>query len=131
RVVGPNLATAGSDWPHAMSDSVLAVKTLQPGQGVLALNPLTGHFMWKRKLANVQRLALANGLVFALTYNLGEPVHLVVLNAKTGSIIGGKVITLPLNYYAFNAENQLIVADGMVFLRLIGPSGPEVVALSP
>ncbi|MGH2443939.1 MAG: hypothetical protein ACRDFX_12360, partial [Chloroflexota bacterium] len=52
RVVGPNLATAGSDWPHAMSDSVLAVKTLQPGQGVLALNPLTGHFMWKRKLAN-------------------------------------------------------------------------------
>jgi hypothetical protein len=126
RAVGPPYLV--QDWPHAVTAGAVFVERLRPTVGVEALDPLKGTVLWSRSLANVQRLAEANGVLFVLTYALGQPVRLVVLTAATGKPIG--VISLSSEYYAFPAQNDLMIADGMVFIRAIGPGNvQQLVAL--
>ncbi len=127
RVVGPNAATHSVDWPHAVGPNVVYVETERPSSAVLALDSLTGHPLWSRAIPNLQSMVLANGLLYVLTYYLGEPTKLVVLNASTGAMIGA--IVLSDGYYAFHSPNSLMVANGMVFIRAVGPGGPQLVAL--
>jgi len=54
-------------------------------------------------------------------------VRLIALRAATGVPIGA--IVLSLGYYAFNAANSLMVANGEVFIRTVGPGGSKLVAL--
>lgn len=126
-LVGPALTTRGADWPHAVTANAVYVQMLAPRQGVVALDPLSGRVLWQRSLANVQYLVAANGLLFVLTYALGLPVRLVVLQATTGKPVGQQ--TFSDGFYAFPAQNEMMIAGGMLFLRLIGPGGPALVAL--
>jgi hypothetical protein len=47
--------------------------------------------------------------------------------ADTGKAIGA--LSLSTGYFAFPTNNELMVADGMVFVRAVGPSGTTLVAL--
>jgi outer membrane protein assembly factor BamB len=126
RALGPPYAV--QDWPHAVTPTAVFVERVRPAIGVEALDPLTGAVLWTRSVANVQRLAQANGVLYILTYALGQPVRLVALNATTGSLIG--VIGLSTGFYAFPEQNDLMVADGMIFIRAIGPGNvQQLVAL--
>jgi hypothetical protein len=123
--VGPYMIAG--NWPHAVNGSGLYVQVLRPFRGVEGIDPLTGHVIWRRPIPDVERLALANGMLFVLAYSLGQPVRLIALKAKTGALIGG--IILSTGYYAFASLNGLMVADGMVFIRAVGPGGSQLVAL--
>jgi hypothetical protein len=126
-VVGPVLTTHGADWAHAVSPDAVYVQTLRPDQGVQAFDPLSGRVLWTRHIADVQSIALTSKLVFVLTYGLGHPVRVVALKPTTGAVVAG--IMLSSGYFAFGEPNGLIVADGMVFIRAVGPSGPQLVAM--
>jgi outer membrane protein assembly factor BamB len=115
---------AVQDWPHAVSKSAVYVQTLRPHVGVQALDPLSGTVLWTRSIANVQQIVLANGVLYVLTYGLGQQVRLVALHADTGVPIGA--IVLSNGYFAFPAQNGLMVANGMVFLRAANATGAQV-----
>ncbi|MGI8824517.1 MAG: PQQ-binding-like beta-propeller repeat protein [Chloroflexota bacterium] len=123
--VGPRLITQG--WPHAISPNALYVQTFKPSTGLEALDPESGTRLWRDRLPEAEHIVLANGVLYALSYQLGQPVHLVVLRADTGKVIGA--IILGSGYYAFSSANGLIVAAGMVFIRAVGPTGPVLIAL--
>jgi hypothetical protein len=127
RTVGPALATQGTDWPHALGPDALYIQTLTPQPGVQALDPLSGRVLWTQRLTNVNQLVLVNDVLLALTYNLGQAVRLVALQPTTGKTIGA--IVLSNGYYAFATPNGLMVANGMVFVRAVGPGGSQLVAL--
>jgi hypothetical protein len=127
RVIGPRVVS--SNWPHAVSETTVFIRILKPYEGIAALDPATGDSVWESKLANVEQLVLANGLIYVLSYGLGEPVRIAIFEAATGKAMGA--IVLSTGYYAFNEPNGLMVADGMVFVRVGGPAGPVLVALSP
>jgi outer membrane protein assembly factor BamB len=128
RAVGPVMATQNTDWPHAVGPTTLYVHVLTPREGIQALDPATGNVEWTRSLANVNQLVLANDVLFALTYGLGQPVRVVALDPATGKVIGA--IVLSSGYFAFWAPNGLMVANGMVYVRVVGPGNvPELVAL--
>lgn len=126
-LVGPVLATRGTDWPHAVGPNAVYVQTFRPRAGVVALDPLDGHQLWFRAVPNIQRVALAHNLLFCLTYALGQPARVIVLAADTGKPIGG--ITLSDGFYAFDAPNGLMIANGMLYIRVVGPGGSEIIAL--
>lgn len=128
RHVGPYLATAGSDWPHAVGPNAIYVQTWKPHPGILALDPLSGKVLWSRSVLNTQRIVLANDLLYDLTYSLGQPVRLVTLHAGNGAGVG--TISLSVGTSYFNTYNGLMVADGTVFIRAETPS-PELLALAP
>jgi outer membrane protein assembly factor BamB len=125
--VGPYVATSG--WAHAISASAVYVRRLAPSDGVAAYDPNSGKLLWSRHILNIQKLALANGILFVLTYSLGEPVRLIYLRADTGAVIGNRAVLLSAGYYAFSAPNELMVANGMLFICAVGPKGSQLVAL--
>lgn len=125
RTVGPPLGAI--DWPHAVSPSAVYVQIFRPQPGIQALNPTNGHVLWTRHIPDISALTLAGGVLYALSYSLGQPVRLIALHAGTGAPIGA--IVLSLGYYAFNAINSLMVANGEVFIRAVGPGGSRLVAL--
>lgn len=125
RVVGPRMVT--SSWPHAVTPDAVYTANLRGRNSVEALDPTTGKALWNRPLANVERMVEANNLLFVLTYGLGQPTRVVVLHADTGKAVGA--IVLSSGFVAFNSPNALMVADGMVFLRVQGMRGNELVAL--
>jgi hypothetical protein len=125
--VGPAMAAQSQDWAHAVGPDAVYVTTLRPRVGIQAIDPTTGHALWTQTVANVNQLALANNLLLALTYSLGQPVRLVAIHPTTGKIVGA--IVLSSGYYAFWAPNGLMVANGMVFIRVQGPQGSQIVAL--
>lgn len=127
KVVGPALSTYGSDWPHAVSTGAVFAANERGQPGVQAFNPLSGRVLWTHHLADVQKMALANNLLFVLTSSLFQPVQLTILRASSGTAVGS--VVLSGGYYAFGAPNELMVAAGMVFIRAVGPSGSELVAL--
>ncbi len=112
------------DWSHAVTPQAVYVQILKPAAGIEALDPLTGKVLWSRALADVQHIVVANGVLYALTYGLGEQVRLVAFHADTGVPIGA--VVLSNGYFAFPAVNGLIVANGMVFLRAVTGSGTQV-----
>ena len=121
RTIGPPYLV--QDWPHAVTPKAVFVERARPTIGVEALDPLTGAVLWSHTIANVQRLAQANGVLYVLTYGLGQPVKIVALNASTGALIG--VIGLSSGYYAFPEPNDLMVANGMIFIRAMGPGNVQ------
>ena len=123
--VGPPLGAI--DWPHAVSPGALYVQIFRPQTGIQALNPTSGQVLWTRHISDITALTLAGDVLYALTYSLGQPVRLIALRAATGVPIGA--IVLSLGYYAFNAANSLMVANGEVFIRTVGPGGSKLVAL--
>ena len=125
-VVGPLLATSG-EWPHAVSSTGVYLQTLKPQPGIIALDPSTGKVLWTRPLPDVQSLLAVGNVVFVLTYGLGAPVRLVGYNATTGKSLGAKEFST--GFYGFGTQNQLMAADRMLYVRMIGPSGDELVAL--
>jgi outer membrane protein assembly factor BamB len=126
RTIGPPYVV--DSWPHAVTPNVLFVERVRPTVGVEALDALTGAIVWNRSIPNVQRLAEANGVLYVLTYALGEPVKVVALKAATGKLIG--VIGLSSSYYAYPEQNDLMVANGMLFIRAVGPNNvQQLVAL--
>jgi hypothetical protein len=128
RVIGP--AYSVLDWPHAVTPAAVYVERAKPTIGVEALDPITGAVLWQRTVANVQRLAEANGVLYVLSYNLGVPVRLVMFKAATGAAIGA--VTLSTQYYAYPEQNDLMIADGTVFLRVVGPGNvQQLLALRP
>ncbi|HLJ66215.1 MAG TPA: PQQ-binding-like beta-propeller repeat protein [Chloroflexota bacterium] len=127
RTVGPVLSTQNADWPHAVGPNAVYVQVLSPRTGVEALDPLTGKPLWTAPIPFVQRIALVNDVLLVLTYSLGQPVKLVAVRPQSGKIIGA--IVLSSGYYAFGAANELMAANGMVFIRVTGPTGPQIVAL--
>jgi outer membrane protein assembly factor BamB len=127
RVVARPLATQGADWPHAVTSTAVYVMTYRPREGVMALDPLTGHVLWSRPLTFVQYMAAANNVLFVLSYGLGEPVRLVAYNATTGKLLGAKAFSP--GFTAFPARNQLMIAGGQLFVRLNGPGSSELVAM--
>jgi hypothetical protein len=131
RVVGPDLATWSSDWPHAVGPNVLYVDVRSTQPAVQALDALSGHVLWTHHVDNVLSITLADNMVFVLTSFLGTGLGLQVLNANTGALITGK--TLTGNYFGFaDLHNALMVADGMVFIRAIyNSSDPVLIALAP
>lgn len=112
------------DWPHAVSPSAVYVETMRPQVGVEALDPLLGTVLWARAIPDVQHIVLANGVLYVLTYGLGQQVRVVALHADTGAPIGA--IVLSSGFFAFPAANGLMVANGMVFLRAETTSGAQV-----
>lgn len=125
QVVGPYMIA--QEWPHAVSSNALYVQTLQPRLGIQALDPLSGQALWHAAVPDVERLALANGLLFAVSYRLGQPVRLVVILASTGRIVGSLVLSA--GFSAWSAKNELMIADGMIFLRVaVGLTGSQLVA---
>ena len=100
------------------------VETLRPQVGVEALDPFLGTVLWARSLPDVQHIVLANGVLYVLTYGLGQQVRVVALHADTGIPIGA--IVLSSGFFAFPASNGLMVANGMVFLRAATTSGSQV-----
>lgn len=122
RAVAQPLAV--QDWPHAVSPSAVYVEALRPQIGVEALDPLLGTVLWARAIPDVQHIVLANGVLYVLTYGLGQQVRVVALHADTGSPIGA--IVLSSGFFAFPAANGLMVANGMVFLRAATTSGAQV-----
>jgi outer membrane protein assembly factor BamB len=128
RTVGPVMATQNTDWPHAVGPNTLYIQTLKPQEGIDALDPSTGAVLWTQRLADVNRLVLMNDVLLALTYPLGQQVRLAVLNPQNGKIIGA--IVLSSGYSAFVANQDLMVANGMVYIRVVGPGNtPQLVAL--
>jgi hypothetical protein len=128
QTVGPLLATVNTDWPHAVGPSLVYVQTFRPQEGIEALDALTGKVAWTRTIPNVQRMALTKNLLVVLTYGLGEAGRLIVLNPANGKIIGG--ITLSPGFFPFGSANGLMVANGMIYIRVTGPGNvSEVVAL--
>jgi hypothetical protein len=128
RVLGPPYSV--QDWPHAVTPTSIFVERVKPTVGVQALDPVTGAVLWSRTIADVQRLAEANGVLYVLSYALGVPVRIVALKESSGAIIG--VIGLSAEYYAYPEQNDLMVADGMVFVRLVGPGNvQQLIALAP
>jgi PQQ-like domain len=125
KAVGPPMATTG--WAHAVGSAAVYVSTLKPTSGVEAVDPVTGSVLWHRSVPDVQRMVLANNALFVLTYGLGQPVRVIAFSAKTGSAIGS--LSLTPGYYAFPDLNALMVADGMLFIRAVGPNGGELLAL--
>jgi len=125
RVVGPRLNV--QDWPHASTGTLIYLQTLQPQAGVEAVDPDTGKVAWSQPVPDIQHLVVANNVLYALTYRLGQSVRLVLLRADSGKIIGSKV--LQAGYFAFPSPNNMMVANGMVYLRLEGPQGSQLVAL--
>jgi outer membrane protein assembly factor BamB len=125
RTVGPPLNA--QDWPHAVTPKGLYVQMLKPQGGVEALDPVSGRMLWKRTIPNIQRMVVANDILYVLTYGLGQQVRVVGLRAQTGVPIGA--VVLSAGYYAFPASNGLIVANGMVYIRAVGPLGTLLVAL--
>lgn len=127
RRVGPVMGTQG--WAHAVGPAGLYVMTEAP-EGIAALDPISGRLLWHHHLSGIARIAYANGMVFVLTAGVGQPVHLAVFDAAIGKRIG--VLALSDGYYAFPALNELMVADGMVFIRAISPANQsELIALAP
>jgi outer membrane protein assembly factor BamB len=122
RAIGPYMIAAG--WPHAVSAQTVYVQTFKPNVGVEALDAATGRVLWRRAVPNVQRLVLANNLLFILSSALGQPARIVVLHANNGAPLGA--IVLSSGYYTFSERNGLIVADGMVFIRAVGPGNTQV-----
>jgi hypothetical protein len=128
RPIGPFLATANTDWPHAVGPNVIYVQTFRPQEGIEALDALSGQVVWSRPIGNVQRLALTKKLLVVLTYGLGQAGRLIVLNPRTGKIIGG--ITLSSGFFPFGSPNGLMMANGMIYIRVTGPNNvAELVAL--
>jgi hypothetical protein len=126
RSAGPPLLALS--WPHAVGGTALYLETLTLGHtGIEALDQLSGNVLWFKAVGDVQRMALANHVLFVLTYRLGLPVRLIAFDADSGGVIGA--IVLSLGYTAFPAANGLMVADGMVFLRTQGTGGSQLVAL--
>jgi outer membrane protein assembly factor BamB len=126
RVIGPPFIA--QDWPHALSADTVYVQSMRPKDGIVALNAQTGAIRWSRQIPNVQSLALANGVLYVLSFGLGEQIRLLGFKAKGGSPLGA--ITLSTGYFAFSSPgNGLMVANGMVFIRAIGPKGPLLIAL--
>jgi len=126
RAIGPSVINP--HWPHAVSPTAVYVQTLTPGEGVQSLDPQSGTILWTRSIPNVQRLAEANGVLFVLSYGLGQQVRLLALHAGSGAPIGA--ILLSPGYQFFNALNGLMVASGMVFLRAVSPHGAtQLIAL--
>jgi outer membrane protein assembly factor BamB len=123
--VGPPTSAFG--WPHAVTRTAIYVHTLTPHSAVEALDPATGKVLWSKSIGDIQRLAVANDLLFALTYGLGQPVRLAVFKATTGAPVGA--VQLSTGYYAFSEANELMIAAGMVFIRAVGPSGSQLLAL--
>jgi hypothetical protein len=116
------------NWPHAVTSTDVFVERVKPTAGVEALDGLTGAVVWNRSIPNVQRLAEANGILYVLTYALGLPIKVVALKAATGKVIGA--IGLSSAYYAYPEQNDLMIANGMLFLRAVGPNNvQELVAL--
>ena len=122
RALGPPLAV--QDWPHAIGGGTMYVETLRPRSGVQALDPFSGAVLWTRSIPDVQHIVLANGVVYVLTYGLGQPIRLIMLHADTGVPIGA--IVLSSGYFAFPATNGLMVASGMVFVRAETNTGSQV-----
>lgn len=122
RVVGPYMIATG--WAHAISTTGLYLQVFKPSQSIEALDPATGAVLWSRAIQDVQRIVVANNLLFVLSSRLGQPARLIVLNATTGSPLGA--IILSTGYYTFNASNGLMVADGMVFIRAVGPGNAQL-----
>jgi outer membrane protein assembly factor BamB len=122
RVLAGPLAV--ENWPHAASAAAVYVQTMKPQTGVEALDPLAGSVLWSRAIPDVQQIVVANGVLYVLTYGLGQAVRLVLLRADTGAPIGA--IVLSSGYFAFPAANGLIVADGMVFIRAAAASGTQL-----
>jgi outer membrane protein assembly factor BamB len=100
------------------------VQVLRPQVGVQALDPLSGTVLWTRSIPDVQHIVLANGVLYVLTYGLGQQVRLVALHADTGVPIGA--IVLSSGFFAFPASNGLMVANGMVFIRAANTTGSQV-----
>lgn len=125
-VVGPLLATSG-EWPHAVSPTGVYLQTLKPQPGIIALDPSTGKVLWTRALPDVQSILAVGQVLFVLTYGLGAQVRLVGYNATTGKSLGAKEFST--GFYGFGTQNQLMAADKMLYVRMIGPSGDELVAL--
>jgi hypothetical protein len=128
RAVAPALDSYG--WAHAVSGKAVYVSTLKPHQGIEALDPATGDVLWQRNIPGVQKIAYANRLIFVLSAAMGGPLQLIVLHAPTGKPLGA--ITISGGYYAFPTTNELMIADGMVFVRAINPDAvTELLALAP
>ena len=126
RAIGPPYVV--DSWPHAVTPNQVFVERVRPAVGVESLDAFTGAIIWNRSIPNVQRMAEANGVLYVLTYALGEPVKVVALKAATGKVIG--VIGLSSAYYAYPEQNDLMVANGMLFIRAVGPNNvQELVAL--
>lgn len=126
RAVGPHLDPRG--WAHAATPDAVYVAMFKPYEGIEALSPTDGSVLWKAHLKGVQRLAVANGMLFALSNEMGMPLRLVTYAASTGKSIGA--LSLSTGYYAFPTNNELMIADGSVFIRAVGPDGPTLVALT-
>lgn len=127
RTVGPRMDPRG--WAHAASPDGVYVAMLQPYEGIEALSPSDGSVQWRVRLPGIQRLAAANGMVFALSNEMGMPLQLAVYRADTGKHIVS--LSLSTGYFAFSTSNELMIADGMIFIRAVGPGGPTLVALAP
>lgn len=126
RTIGPRINAQG--WAHAVDGNAVYVATMLPRGGVEALDSVTGDVLWKRSLPDVQRLAVANNLLYVLTAGIGQPLRLVILHADTGKPVGQ--LSLTGGYYAFATTNELMIADGMLFIRAVGPTGTtQLVAL--
>jgi PQQ-like domain len=126
RSVGPTLATSRSEWPHAISPTTLYVQTYKPQVSVVAVDALTGNAMWTQPVQYIQRIVLANDVLLVLTYALGQPVKVVALRPDTGKVLGAIVLS---GVYAFPEQNELMVADGMVFIRVASNKGSLLLAL--
>jgi hypothetical protein len=116
-------------WAHAATPEGVYVAMLKPYEGLEALNPSDGSVQWKVRLPGIQRLAAANGMVFALSNEMGMPLRLAVYRADTGKAVA--TLSLSSGYFAFSTSNELMIAGGMVFIRAVGPGGPTLVALAP
>ncbi|HEX8919799.1 MAG TPA: PQQ-binding-like beta-propeller repeat protein, partial [Chloroflexota bacterium] len=119
RVVGPRYITAG--WPHAIAPAGIIMQTLQPRVGVEELDPESGNVIWFRPLPNIAHIAVANGVVYVLTYGLGQPIRLYGFGAGKGKPLG--VHILSQGFYGFASDNALMVANGMVFVRAVDSRG--------
>jgi hypothetical protein len=125
RTVGPRLDPRG--WAHAANAGSVYVAMFKPYEGLEALDPSDGSVRWRVKLAGIQHLAVAHGIVFAISNQLSMPLRLVMYRAGNGKVIGS--LSLSSGYFAFPTKNELMIADGMVFVRAVGPGGPTLVAL--
>ncbi len=127
RKVGPRMDPRG--WAHAAAPQGVYVAMLKPYEGLEALDPADGSVQWRARLPGIQRLAAANGMVFALSNEMGMPLRLAVYRADSGKVVAS--LSLSAGYFAFSTSNELMIAEGMVFVRAVGPGGPTLVALAP
>lgn len=124
RVVAPPFAT--STWPHAAAPGRVFVQVFEPVNGVQALDADTGKVIWTRVVPCVQHMAMANGLLYVASSCLAAPAVIVVLRATDGKQVAR--VPLPAGYMIYNADNQLMIAAGMLFVRAVGPLGPALLA---